>query len=239
MTFTKSILCPLVVASALLSSGCGSSAVLDNAAMTAGRSNSGSFLEPATAVDEQQAVKIQQGDQIDINVWGYSEFNTKSVVNVEGVITIPLIGEVEAEGLTKDDFTRQLKQRLTEYVQGDPKITVSITAVSNQKISILGSVTRQDNYPVTAEVSLIEILSMAGGGDAESDLHHVKILRAGKGDPLVIDLAWYIENGRTDEIPKIRPGDTVYVPKKENFVRQFSDFLRDAVLVFGFFRAFY
>ena len=224
----------------LLVEGCGSSSsVMDDRPVAVGRSNPGSFLQGAGEPESQKTALIKQGDEIEINVWGYPEFNTKSVVNVQGVITVPLIGEVKAEGLTKKDFVQNLKQQLAEYVQGDPKITASITSVSNQKISVLGSVTRQDNYPVTAEVSLIEILSTAGGADPEADLHHVKVLRSGKGDPSIIDLAWYIENGRTDEIPKIKPGDTVFVPKKENFVRQFSDFLRDAVLVFGFFRAFY
>lgn len=223
---------------ALLFFGCGSSSILESPSPSIARSGSGSFHEFVLAA-EQKAITIKQGDQVELTVWGYTEFNTKSIVNIEGVITVPLIGEVKAEGLTKDELIKELRKNLTEYVQGDPKITVTITSVSNQKISVLGAVTRQDNYEVTAEVSLIEILSTAGGADPEADLQYIKVLRSGKGDPFVINLAWYIENGRTDEIPKIRPGDTVFVPKKENFVRQFSDFLRDAVLVFGFFRAFY
>lgn len=226
-------------ATILLQAGCGTSEyVAEKKSVTATRSSSGSFRQVALEMERPPAV-IKQGDQVDVTVWGYSEFNTKGIVNAEGMITIPLIGEVLAEGVTKDELIQVLRKALAEYVQGDPKITVSISTILNQKISVLGAVTRQDNYPVTSEISLIEILSTAGGASPEADLHHIKVLRSGKGDPLVMNLAWYIENGRTDELPKIKPGDTVFVPKKENFVRQFSDFLRDAVLVFGFFRAFY
>lgn len=228
----------ILTACALLLWGCGSSAVLDQTPGTAARSGSGSF-HAAVLEAEQKVITIKQGDQVEITVWGYTEFNTKSIVNVEGVITVPLIGEVRAEGLTKESLIKELRRNLTEYVQGEPRITVTITSFLNQRISVLGAVTRQDNYEVTAEVSLIEILSTAGGADPEADLQYVKVLRSGRGDPLVVNLAWYIDNGRTEEIPKVRPGDTVFVPKRENFVRQFSDFLRDAVLVFGFFRAFY
>src|SRR5438552_3502884 len=70
----------------------------------------------------------------------------------------------------------------------------------------------------------------------EADLRHVKIIRAGRNeDPVEVDLATALENGTVEGLPRVRPGDTVFVPKTENAVKQFSDFLRDAVLLFGFF----
>ena len=176
---------------------------------------------------------------MELSVWGYPEFSTSTTVKPTGTIIVPLIGELKAAGFTKDDFSDQVRSRLSEYVQGEAKVTLSVSSPLTQKVTIIGSVTRQDNYPVTAEVSLMEILSTAGGPSPESDLNHVRIIRFGaNSDPVEVDLAYFMETGEVDLMPKVRPGDTVFVPKKENFIRSFSDFLRDVVLLFGFFRVF-
>ena len=85
----------------------------------------------------------------------------------------------------------------------------------------------------------MEILSAAGGPTTESDLEHVKIFPMGNDNyPVEVNLEWYIENGQVQRLPMIKPGDTIYVPKKENVVRDFSDFARDVIVLFGFFRLF-
>ncbi len=183
---------------------------------------------------------IKEGDKIDLSVWDYPEFKTSSTVSPEGTITIPLIGDLNAAGLTKQDFTDLLKKRLAEYVKGEPKITMSISSPMTQKVTVLGAVTKQDNYPVTSQVTLLEILSAAGGTTPDADLYHIKIIRFETGgDPDVVDLADAMETGQVETLPKVRPGDTVYVPVKENVVRSLSVFLSDAILLLGIFRVLY
>ncbi len=182
---------------------------------------------------------IRQGDQIQISVWGYPEFNTTSTVKEGGKLSVPLIGDMVVVGYTRQQFVEQLKQRLAEYIQGEIKLNVAISSALAQKISVLGEVSRQENYPFTEEATLLEVLSSAGGTTADSDLRHIKIYRRGASrEPLEVDLAWYLENGEVESIPLVRPGDTVYVPRKGNIVRELSDFMRDAIFIFGFFRVF-
>ena len=185
---------------------------------------------------------IRQGDQVQLSVWGYPEFNTtgpSAVVKETGTLTIPLVGEMVAAGLTKEQFIEQLKKKLAEYIQGEVKLTVTVVSSQVQKVAVLGAVSKQENYTITNDVSLIEILSTAGGTTPESDLRHIKILRSGSNrQPIEVDLTWYIENGNVESIPMIRPGDTVYIPKKGNIIRELSDFMRDAIFIFGFFRVF-
>ncbi|HLX11973.1 MAG TPA: polysaccharide biosynthesis/export family protein [Bacteroidota bacterium] len=183
---------------------------------------------------------IREGDQIEISVWGYPEFQTTATVKEAGTITLPLAGDIQAAGLTKDQLIAATKVRLKEFIQGDPEITVSITNPSTLKISVLGAVTRQDNFPVTGDVTLLEILSTAGGSTPESDLSHIRIIRRGiLKQTSEVNLAASIETGNFEGLPRVHPGDVVFVPKRENVVRSFSDFLRDAVLLFGTFRVFY
>ncbi|MFI5236323.1 MAG: polysaccharide biosynthesis/export family protein [Ignavibacteriales bacterium] len=182
---------------------------------------------------------IKAGDQLQISVWGYPEFNTTTTVKDYGTVTIPLIGEVMAAGLTTDRFIIDLNNRLTEYVQGEPKVTVSHIDM-NKRISVMGAVNKQDNYTSLSDVSLVEIIATAGGPAPDADLTHVKIFRRGKlSDVIEINLASHLERGDMENIPKVKSGDTVFIPKEENVMRSLSDFTRDILLLFGFFTFLY
>jgi polysaccharide export outer membrane protein len=183
---------------------------------------------------------IRQGDQIQIVVWGYPEFNTTTTVKEVGSVTVPLIGEIQAANQTKENFTNYLRKKLSEYIQGDVKLAVTVVSLQDYRVAVLGEVRRPENYPVAGDVSLVEVLSAAGGTGPDSDLHRIKIIRnSGRKDNLEVDLAKHVQNGTLEKIPKVRPGDTVFVPKKENVVREISEFLRDVLLLFGFFRVLY
>lgn len=182
---------------------------------------------------------IQAGDDIEISVWGYDEFNTEKTVSTNGIITVPLIGEVEAGGLTKEEFKEQLTNKLADYVKGDIKLSVSITSSQQNIVSVLGSVGSPDNYPVVKSASLFEILSKAGGTTEQADLRNIKIYQQGKtSDPLEVDLTRYLNKGEAGTIAVVHPGDIVYVPQEENMIRELSSFMRDVVLLLGIFRVF-
>lgn len=234
--FVQAHMCVLfTITHSLTFSGCTSSSTVREPSVSS-RSTPGTLFVKM----QSQAYTIKEGDKIDLSVWDYPEFNTTATVNANGTIPVPLVGDLKAAGLTKDDFSAFAKKKFTEYVKGEPRLTVSISSPTAQKVAVIGAVTRQDNYAVTSEVSLLEILSSAGGATPESDLTHVRIIRfRGNQDPVEVNLADAMETGEVETLPKVRPGDTIYIPKKENFVRSFSDFLRDAVLLLGFFRVLY
>ncbi|HTR81109.1 MAG TPA: polysaccharide biosynthesis/export family protein [Bacteroidota bacterium] len=217
--------------------GCTSSSAISDTPDTFAQSGEGGLFEKS----QSDAYLIKAGDRIDLSIWDYPEFTTSATVNAAGTIQIPLVGDVQAIAMTKDEFAASVKKRLAEYVKGEPRLTLTISSPSmQQKVSVIGAVTRQDNYPVASDVSLLEIVSTAGGGTTDSDLGHVRIIRAGaSGEPIDVDLTSAMESGNVESIPRVHPGDTVYIPTKENFIRSFSDFLRDAVLLLGFFRVLY
>lgn len=194
---------------------------------------------PIQAEAQSENYVIRQGDQIKISVWGYPEFTSDGPVKETGTFTVPLIGEIVVGGLTKEQFAEQLRQKLAVYIKGEIQLTVTVISTILPKVAVLGAVTRQENYTITNDVSLIEILSTAGGTTQDSDLRHIKIIRSGKNtETIEVDLITHIEKGKIETLPMVRPGDTVYVPKKSNIVRELSDFMRDAIFIFGFFRIF-
>ncbi len=215
--------------------GCGSNNISKDGITQIIRSGS----RPIQAEAKSDDYVIRQADKINLEVWGYPEFNTETIVKELGTVTVPNVGEIVAAGLTKDQFRQQVAARLSEYIQGDVKLTLVVISSIPQKITVLGAVTRQENFPLTNEVTLVEALSMAGGVTAESDLRSVKILRGGlNGQPIEIDLTYYVEHGSIEAIPIVRPGDTIYVPRTDNVIRELSVFMRDVIFIFGFFQLF-
>ncbi len=221
---------------AIVAGGCSSGDMTKDSLTQIIRSGS----RPIQAEAQSDNYVIRQGDQIQLSVWGYPEFDSRTTVKELGQIALPLLGEVTAAGLTKEQFTQQMIKKLSEYIQGEIKLTITVVSSAPQKVTVLGEVTRQENYTLTTDATLIEVLSTAGGTTPDSDLRNIKILRGGgqNRQPIEVDLTWYMEHGNIESIPVIRPGDTVFVPKRANIIRELSDFMRDAIFIFGFFQVF-
>lgn len=195
--------------------------------------------ESQTVVSQDQYV-IRPGDEIEILVWEQPSFNTLTTVSRLGTIAIPLVGEITVAGLTQEELKRDLVSKLAEYIRDDINLTISIRNTDTLIVSVLGMVTNPDNYPVVDQTSIFRIISTAGGTTEDANLKKVKLYRlAGHEDYVTLNLFDYLETGQmnSSEI-LVRPGDIVYVPRKENAVREMSEFLRDVIILFGIFRVF-
>lgn len=179
---------------------------------------------------------INPGDEIEILVWQHEDFNTQSTVTSKGTIAMPLLGEITVAGKTKEQLDRELREKLSTFITGEIRLTISLVSKRENIITVFGAISRSDNFPLVDEISLFELLSMAGGPAADADLRRIKIYRRDYTPKYsVINLNEYLELGQLDPSIKVGPGDIVYIPREQNFIREFSGFLRDVVLVFGLF----
>lgn len=194
--------------------------------------------EPAPVITaEDSQYKIRSEDEIEILVWEQPNFNTSTEVSNMGTIAVPLLGEINVSGLTHGQLKRELVSRLSQYIKGDINLTLSIRSTDQMLVSVFGMVTRPDNYPVVEEASIFRVLSMAGGPTEEGNIRSVKVYRKSNTNQYrTLDLTHYLDNGQMGDAILVYPGDIVYVPKKQNAVREMSEFLRDVVLLFGIFR---
>lgn len=197
-------------------------------------------VTPPPAVLITDDYRIRPGDEIEILVWEQPSFNTLTRVSAMGTITLPLVGELSVGGLTKEELTRDLERNLEQYIRGEINLTVSIRNTDNMLVSVFGMVSRPDSYPVTDATSIFRVLSIAGGPSDEADLRMVKIYHQnGNNATSTLDLTHYLETGQMNSSSlMVMPGDIIYVPKKQNAVREMSEFLRDVVILFGIFRVF-
>lgn len=179
---------------------------------------------------------FKQGDQLRVSLRGFPEFDTTVVVNENGTFPMRLIGDVNAGGASRAQVTEDLKVRLRDYIATDVQPTIIVMNTLVQKVAVLGAVLKQDNYSIGAEATLLQVLAMAGGATAESDLQHIRIFRNGdEGNAEEIDLTRYITTGGGVDVTIIRPGDIVYVPREENIIRELSSFFRDTIFLFTLF----
>lgn len=188
-------------------------------------------------VPVDQAYRIKAGDEIEIIVWEHSNFNTQTNVSSLGTISMPLIGQLKVNGLTQDELYNLVSQELAEYIRGEINLTVNVRSSENLRVSVFGRVTNPNNYPLVGSITLLEVISSAGGTTENADIRDIKIYRK-NGNPnyIDVDLTRYLESGNMNsEQLLVYPGDIVYVPQKNNAIREMGDFLRDVILLFGIF----
>ncbi len=105
---------------------------------------------------------IGQGDQLEIIVWRNEQLSRQVVVMPDGKISLPLIQQVQAAGLSLASLRDQITQKLGPYVES-PRVTVIVTQLNSYKVSVLGNVVSPGVYPITGRTTVIEAISMAGG----------------------------------------------------------------------------
>jgi len=107
--------------------------------------------------------KIGPKDLLEISVFGLDEMNRTVRVSEDGKITIPLLGEVEVEGLTKAQLERKLAQLLEEKYLQNPQISVFIREYQSKRVSVLGAVKTPGPYELLGRQTLLQLISEAGG----------------------------------------------------------------------------
>lgn len=179
---------------------------------------------------------IKLRDQIRLSIREYPEYDTTVAVTESGTIQLRLIGEIPAVGLTKAQLMKDMESKFSLYIRDKLTMSITVTNKELQNVTVIGAVARQGVYAAPPNGSLLEAIALAGGPVSDSDLRNVKIFQSGNlSKPIEVDLMVTLNVSSTvdQQLPIVGPGDTVYIPKMENFVREFSEFLRDALFSFS------
>jgi polysaccharide biosynthesis/export protein len=122
--------------------------------------------------------RIGATDLLRINVFRVPDLSFEEIrVDASGVIQMPLIGTVQAEGLTPDELSASLAARLGAQYLRNPQITVTVLEAASQKITVDGAVTQPGVYEMQGRTTLLQAVAMARGPLSEADLRSVVIFR--------------------------------------------------------------
>lgn len=177
--------------------------------------------QQATGVPEDY--RIGARDLLEVRVFDLDQFNSNVRVSEIGTISLPLIGDVQASGLTRSDLETSIEEALTRYVN-EPQVSVFIREYQSQRFSIMGAVRTPGSYDMVGRTNLLEAISMAGGINNNDAAGQVMVLRANltsdpTGAPIQIDLDELLNQGNLSYNIQINPGDTINVaPKRSYFI---------------------
>ena len=152
---------------------------------------------------------IGTADVIAVSVLDNKELDTVAAVTPGGKITVPLVGDIQAAGLTVTELTDRLTQEFSKKVKS-PQVSVSMREVNSYRIYFLGRVTRPGIHTSKSEVTLLQGLSMAGGTMEGADFSLAYVAR-GK-ERLPVDFVKLLRGGDLSHNITLEPDDTVVVP---------------------------
>ena len=157
---------------------------------------------------------IGPADRLRIDVWQNDKLTLTDVpVRPDGMITVPLAGDVPASGLTTDELREAIAEKLTEYIQ-NPTVTVVVLAPFSKRAFVLGEVRNPGPISLSAETSVLDAITAAGGFSAFAKKSRVRVLRRLDGKELdyVFNYDKFVAGKAPGTNVLLRPGDTVLVP---------------------------
>jgi polysaccharide export outer membrane protein len=134
---------------------------------------------PTAAPVDPNTYVIGPEDILLVRVWREPELSGAVQVRPDGKITLPLIDEVDAAGLTPEALKNKIVEELGEFVN-KPEVIVSVQSVQSKKYYITGEVHRTGTFPLVVPVTVLEALTNAGGFREFANLKKITILRKGK-----------------------------------------------------------
>jgi polysaccharide export outer membrane protein len=183
------------------------------ALLAAQTTNQLSAKAPAAAA-ASPAYVIGPEDELVINFWREADMSAEVVVRPDGKISLPLLNEFEAAGLTPAELLDRILERARAYVD-NPSATVVVRAIKSRKVFVTGSVTNPGAYPLTSPTTVLQLLAMAGGLTEWAKSDRIVIVRTSGGRQSALPFN-YEDVGRSRNLAQnilLEPGDTVIVPK--------------------------
>ena len=167
----------------------------------------------AGAEDYSGGPKYRVGteDILHVSVWDNKDLTLDVIVRPDGKISLPLIQDVQAEGLSVSELAEVIRQKLLVYIK-EPAVSVMVKEVNATKFYVLGYVTKPGIYALRGDMSVLEALSMAGGFTPFASPRKIRLLRNTKKTQEVRVINYYdlIDSGKGNYL--LMPGDTIVVP---------------------------
>jgi polysaccharide export outer membrane protein len=165
----------------------------------------------APATDNEHYV-IGADDSLQVTVWREPTISGTFPVRPVGMISLVLIGDLKAAGLTPMQLSENITEKLKKYIQ-DPSVTVVVAAVNSQRLYVIGEVNKVGPVMITPGMTPLQAVSAAGGLTPFANSKHIYILRGQPGKQQKIPFNYKAAlKGDNKQLISLQPGDTIVVP---------------------------
>ena len=169
-------------------------------------------IRPPAGSSTDPSYLLGPEDQLRISVWDNKELTLDLVVRPDGKISMPLLQDVPAEGLTAAQLAANIQQGLSAYIV-NPEVSVIVLQVNAPKFYMIGYVARPGTYPLRGDTSVLQALALAGGLTQFASPRSIKLIRAVRGKQEVRKINYYDIIGDGGEGNYLlKSGDTIVVP---------------------------
>lgn len=163
--------------------------------------------------DLDRGYRIGAEDMLQIDVWKEKDFSTSVPVRPDGKISMPLLNDVQAAGLTPVELAASLREKLQQYVI-DPKITVIVTQTNSRRAYVMGTVNHQGTVRLVSSLTVLQAISASGGLAPFARGKQIYVLRneGREQHRLPFNYDAVIKGKHPEQNIVLQPGDTVVVP---------------------------
>jgi polysaccharide export outer membrane protein len=156
---------------------------------------------------------IGPNDVLTVVFWRDKDMSGDVGVRPDGKISLPLLNDVQAAGLTPEQLRQALTAAAAKYVE-DPSITVVVKEINSRRVFITGQVARPGPYALTGPTTVLQLISMAGGVAEYAHSKNITIMRTENGKPVSFRFNYkeVINRKNLKQNIELKPGDTVIVP---------------------------
>ena len=157
---------------------------------------------------------IGPDDVLGILFWRDPDMTGDVTVRPDGIITLPLLKDIKAAGLTPEELKDIITKAAAKYIE-EPNVSVVVRQINSRNVFVTGSVGRPGPYPLSGQMTVLQLIAVAGGLNEFADKSNITIVRGEAGKPPQTFRFNYKDVSRGKNMQQniiLKPGDTVTVP---------------------------
>jgi len=161
---------------------------------------------------ESTEYTIGREDVLEIAVWKDAALTTTAPVRPDGRVSVPMVGDIDAEGRTTGQISAEIQKKLQPFVK-EPVVSVIVREVNSRKVAVVGEVVHPGIYMMRGSMNLLQAVAQAGGTTEFASKGSVVLIRRGKDGKETryrVDLDRAVDGD--DGVVTLKAGDTIYVP---------------------------
>jgi polysaccharide export outer membrane protein len=161
---------------------------------------------------------IGTDDILNVTFWQQPDLNSRVKVRKDGVINLPIIGEVKAGGLSQKKLSLSILEKISLYNVNISQVSVTVEEYNHRKIYVQGEVRSPGAFGFETIPDLWGAIREAGGPTGFADLSSVSIIRGDQESKvLIVDLETKLKASSLKGLPKLKPKDTIWIPRSSLF----------------------
>ena len=157
---------------------------------------------------------IGPDDVLLVSYWRNPDMSAEVTVRPDGLISLPLLNEIQAGGLTPEQLRDTISKASTKYLEEAPTLAIVVKTINSRKVYVTGMVAKPGFYQLTGAMTVVQLLATAGGIQEFSDSKNIRIVRNEGGKQIAFTFNWkdFVKGKNLNQNIELKPGDTIVVP---------------------------